>query len=72
MDGGVHGGLIGREVSRDGFAAYRCPNGKEGVVKGVCFGYRVMFRRKCLPNRMSKLISLCDGVCLGMRAMSDQ
>lgn len=43
---------------------------RKGAVKGICCGEKVVFRRKPLPSRMSKLTSLWEagvyeGMCTG-------
>ena len=61
------------EISRDGHTAYRRMKGKDGGVKGIAFGEKVLFRRKPLPNRLSKMSTLWeDGIYLGMRTVSGE
>lgn len=58
------------EVSRDGCAAPRRLKGKDGLVKGIFFREQVRFRRKPVPNRMSKLTSLWGNGYIRMCAQS--
>lgn len=61
------------EVSRDRLIAYHSLFGNDEAVKGIYVGEEVLFRRRPLPNRMSKLTQLWqDGVYLGMRSVSRQ